>query len=502
MSNKLLVRSVALALLLSGLFGGSGIASQRVDRGGGTSTPSSPTRGEFGWTRTSSLNFPRIGHTTTLLKDGRVLVTGGVGNTVLNGGEVFNPVGPAAPFWQLTHGPSTERTNHTATQLIDGRVLIVGGATFSGPADTAELWDPVSDQTMPTGAMSVSRVDHTASLLADGRVLVTGGSGPAGDFRQSAEIYDPATGTWALTGSLGLPRVYHSATRLNDGRVLVVGGLSQIGVPIDPATTTSEVFDPSSNTFSPLLATHYSRARHSDVCLSDGRVLVAGGESDAAGLMRAELFDPDAHTWTDAGTTELFHLNDSLVLLPDGRALIVGGIGFDVSACEFFSPATLSWTRGPDLNLRREQGSVVLLADNRVFIAGGNNTAGFPLLVSEAEVTTAPVGIGAGVCLVDDASGDTFFQVTDRGNELYGWWYYGIAATGEQISGRASSIQFLPGRSLVSQDRDYSAENPTYFMSVRVSYGSSTGVVQVRNRQNSFSRVLRDRDIRNNAACN
>jgi hypothetical protein len=53
-------------------------------------------------------------------------------------------------------------------------------------------------------------------------VLVAGGYG--GSYLASAEVYDPFSGTSTPTGDLSHPREMHTATLLRDGRVLVAGG--------------------------------------------------------------------------------------------------------------------------------------------------------------------------------------------------------------------------------------------------------------------------------------
>ncbi len=68
------------------------------------------------------------------------------------------------------------RAGHTATLLKDGRVLVAGGMVHNREfLDSAELYDPVSRQFSSTGKMMTKRVGQVAALLLDGRVLLAGG---------------------------------------------------------------------------------------------------------------------------------------------------------------------------------------------------------------------------------------------------------------------------------------------------------------------------------------
>jgi hypothetical protein len=188
-----------------------------------------PATGTFG--RTGSMTTFRDHHTATLLKDGRVLLTGGGGEAYASStsAEIYDPV---TGRFTTTGAMRTGRWLHTATLLADGRVLVVGGRSPKDSAyDNAEVFDPTSGKFRAAGAMAEGRQQHTATLLDDGRVLITGGywsDGQDGRVLASAEMYDPQSRTFVTIGSMGSPRMEHMAILLPDGRVVIIGG-SDIG---------------------------------------------------------------------------------------------------------------------------------------------------------------------------------------------------------------------------------------------------------------------------------
>lgn len=148
-----------------------------------------------------------------------------------------------------TGSMGTLRWLHTATLLRNGKVLITGGTTLRTDGSfyelsSAELYDPATGAFSPTGSMTTARGRHTATLLSNGKVLIAGG-----DFRgvsfASSELYDPLTETFSPTGSMTIPREDFTTAPLPGGNTLVLGGQYL------PSATTAEVYDVTTGTFAP-----------------------------------------------------------------------------------------------------------------------------------------------------------------------------------------------------------------------------------------------------------
>ena len=233
------------------------------------------------WTFTGSLNARRAGHTATLLLDGRVLAVGG--SHSIHSAELYDP---ATGHWTLTGSPNTPRYGyHTATLLPDGRVLVAGGRYNVA---SAELYDPATGTFTVTGSLNTGRQGHTAMLLPNGKVLVAGGLNRDIGVLASAELYDPATGNWRPTGNLNVGRWYHTGTLLSDGRVLVAGGWGGQGP--NSTLASAEIYDPATGTWTFTSDLNNARARYTATLLSDGIVLVVGGNDHGSIIATAELF--------------------------------------------------------------------------------------------------------------------------------------------------------------------------------------------------------------------
>src|SRR5262249_48437446 len=244
------------------------------------------------WTVTGNLNTrPRPGHTATLLPDGQVLVVAGgdpdIGGNIWDTAELYDP---SSEMWRIAGSLNTGRIGHTTTLLPDGIVLVAGGwgAVFRshnsaqfGVLSGAELYEPATGTSFVTLELNTPRMRHTATSLPNGKVLVAGGDTKFfGGQTNGAELYDRATGRWSTTANLNTARSGHTATLLADGKVLVAGGF--VG--------NTELYDPVTATWSVTANLNTARSGHTATRLPNGKVLLAGGSSGGGVLSSAELY--------------------------------------------------------------------------------------------------------------------------------------------------------------------------------------------------------------------
>jgi N-acetylneuraminic acid mutarotase len=126
------------------------------------------------------------------------------------------------------------------------------------------------------------------TLLSNGNVLFTEGTAGAS---WSSILYDSATGTYTATGPVSGGRNGHAATLLSNGKVLITGGYTLDAWLKATYFQSSELYDPATNTFTATGFMIAGRYGHTATLLSNGKVLIAGGVSDAGPLATAELFE-------------------------------------------------------------------------------------------------------------------------------------------------------------------------------------------------------------------
>jgi len=319
------------------------------------------------------LPSPLGGHAATALPDGTVIVTGGApAATAAAQNTAWRFDRRAFTFSEEPERLRAGRVGHTASLLPDGRVLILGGSTRMTPdavADlvaTVEVFDPadgsfteiplVNDDGAP--APPVLRTRHTAAVLPGSRpfVYLYGGLGPRydgeavvpGEFVRTLRFEtdpDRLVAVGPRERFRFVPMFGHTQTPLADGfgRHLVAGtslpGGSGLAAPflfefgpgsVDTAAPANEArarTDHAAARFGELVLVTGGRDPESLEPLRDGEVFAA----EAARFFRfGDDPRPNGARWGHTATN-----------LGDGRILLVGGFsptGHALGDTELFLP--------------------------------------------------------------------------------------------------------------------------------------------------------------------
>jgi hypothetical protein len=150
------------------------------------------TAGRGSWTPVADSSFGLRDYGSSVMYDtGKVMIVGG-GDPPTATAEIIDLLA-RSPRWTNAAPMSTPRRQANTTLLPDGKVLVTGGSSGAGfdnassPVLSTELWDPATNVWTQMAPITQYRGYHsTALLLPDGRVLSSGG-----DDHLSAEVYSP-----------------------------------------------------------------------------------------------------------------------------------------------------------------------------------------------------------------------------------------------------------------------------------------------------------------------
>lgn len=266
-----------------------------------------------------TLKVHRIYHNSTLLKDGKVLISGGITG-------------------QFNWGPRKKVTLPSGEEAWVKSEKVV----IAPPTDRAELFDPQTQTSQLVGPLNVSRGHHSSVLLPDGKVMILGGTITGRDQQTRAytdtqviELYTPETKDFKVLGRLQNSYMRPLATLLSDGKVLLTGGK----IPNSKKETAAELIDPKTGVIKILPNTKGLRQNGAaSVLLPTGKVFFFGPDAYGQGTSSAEIFDPINETFEFVAEVPTQRLNPQLYLTQSGKVLIFFGstevLQFDPEAWE------------------------------------------------------------------------------------------------------------------------------------------------------------------------
>ncbi|SAK69272.1 sugar-binding protein [Caballeronia catudaia] len=268
------------------------------------------------------------------LPDGRIFVTGGLSSSRTS---IYSP---STNSWTVGDQMHIQRGYQGSVTLSNGNVFLVGGSWSGGlGGKTGETWTPgsgwqingaiVDDSILTNDNAGVFRSDNHAWLFAvgNGRVFHAGPS-------RAMHWFDSAgNGSVTPAGNRGSDRdaMNGNAVMYDIGKILAVGGAPSYDQ--SQATSNATLIDingtAQTQTIAPM---SYQRAFSNSVVLPNGQVVVVGGQTFAApfsddnAILTPELWDPSTNAFSPLARQAVPRTYHSVaLLLNDGRVLSGGG---------------------------------------------------------------------------------------------------------------------------------------------------------------------------------
>ena len=292
--------------------------------------------GSAGWAE-------RYSHSTVMLPDGTMVISGGISN-----------VGYKNDSWRSTDGGTTwalmnessgwnVRYNHRSVVMPDGSIILMGGRDNNDlyyndvwmSDDQGERWVRIN-----ASAGWSPRSQFSAVVSADGSILVLGGqdnSGVVNDTWRSAD----SGATWArINTSAGWgARSAHSTVVLPGGTLVLTGGAGEGGYLND---TWQSEDDGTTWTRLSTNAEWSARRAHGTVAMPDDSIVLMGGNG---GAEQNDIWRSTDHgaSWTQVNASAGWDARNSagIVMNPDSSIVLLGGYDSGILKNDVwhFSPA-------------------------------------------------------------------------------------------------------------------------------------------------------------------
>ncbi|MBA3913528.1 MAG: DUF1929 domain-containing protein [Acidobacteriales bacterium] len=284
--------------------------------------------------------------------------------------------------------------------LRTGKVLIFGTPTYGqiGCCTIAKVIDPVAgtvkDVTLP---YDVDIICAGQTVMPDGRVIVAGGEAVIlGHGITSTNIFDPISETWSKTGDMTYARWYPTTMQLGDGTTLVVSGLDENHVSLQREM---EVYSPTTGTWTTLPASANLPDTKPGYTYQHMILLPSGKIMEAGPWRTTNLYDPTTQSWTQIGNMNFGdRYHGSAVLLPNSQKVFTaGGTPVNVEGSSTatattevidLAAASPKWQYGiHSMNMARYNESLVYLADGTLLaVGGGQGPSKYENPVYQAEI--------------------------------------------------------------------------------------------------------------------
>jgi hypothetical protein len=393
------------------------------------------------WEEKAPVSVARYVGDSVVVLDGEMYVVGG-----WTGDENFTLLekySPQSNTWQTLSPMPTGRKDF-ACAALNGKIYAIGGIDSS----TVDVYDPINDS-WSTGTPLPSVVHRGTALSLDGKIYLFSNAS------NSLLCFDPETDQWLVKANMPTPRGAAKVVYYTD-RIWVIGGWDESRLD------TVESYNPTENSWQSEANLTIER-NWASAWVANGRIYVAGGESDGTRLISVESYNPFSRVWsTGAPLPEIKFAADAAVI--NNHVYIASGFDTDAFSNKVFAA---------DLNASIE-------GVHDLYVKTGDASSGTPTVQAEvadgsigpsklsSEVSNAlkPVVVGQPISVVEVGGNPAYLAVdVDGVNLSYQWKKDGV-----DIAGATS-------RTLSISDLNASQHEGNYTVVVSNVFGSVTSSV-------------------------
>jgi len=302
--------------------------------------------------------------------------------------------------------------------VVNGRIYAIGGLSDNTLLNVNEEYTPSLNQWTTKSPMPTARTGFAVAVY-DSKIYCIGGTiGGAGsnEFVGNNEVYDPVSDTWQTAASMPTPRADLSASVVN-GKIYLIGGMAYSSKsPFYVETNITEVYDPTTNSWSAAASMPIAVYGYSSGVINDEIYVIGGSTSGAAtgtgGFVNSnQIYDTKSNSWrlsTNLPSGETFAgaaVTSGFMAPP--LLYLVGGLnsGSYMNTLQFYDEGNNSWRSGAPMPTARAYLGVAEVNDVLYAIGGFDGTN----WLNTVEQYT-PEGYGTVPPLI---------QITSPGNDTY-----------------------------------------------------------------------------------
>jgi hypothetical protein len=268
---------------------------------------------------------------SVVMPDDSIIVMGGWDDNKNHLNDVWQSTDNGAT-WTLVNANAewTGRDVHSTVVMPDGSIVLIGGVENIDvkndvwrSTDNGATWTLVNGNAGWTPRESLSNV-----VMPDGSIIVSGGTLPGG-YTQFNDVWrsidNGATWTRVNSNASWRKRTGHSSVAMPDGSIVITGGytfglgdVNDVWRSTDNGLTWTEVN---------ASAGWRAREHHSTVAMSDGSIVLFGGNHGSDYLNDVWRSDDNGAIWTlvSPGAGWTARTWQSSVMMSDGNIVLMGG---------------------------------------------------------------------------------------------------------------------------------------------------------------------------------